>query len=203
MRPLATAGGLVVLGLTLITSAFAVDRELPWQLRKGSTILGSTVENTQGERLGSIEDIVIDPETNRIVYAVVSFGGFLGLGEKWFAIPLSAMGRSQEEHKFVFDVRKEQLENAPGFNKNKWPQTADREWVSSVYSYYKQPMDWDKNPMDPMAHTTINATVQHVGDSLTLVTADNQMLEFARAQEGRATFKSGEQVEVTIRKKAF
>jgi len=99
-------------------------------------LIGDPVVNRKGEKLGKIEDLVIDPKTSRIDYAVLSFGGFLGMGDKLFAVPLEAMKLSPEEKKFILDVDKERLKNAPGFDKDNWPETEDRAFGTAVYKYY-------------------------------------------------------------------
>ena len=83
-------GVVALLNLVYAAGAFAADRDLPWHLMKGSTFMGADVENPQGQNLGDIKDVVIDRASGRIAYAVVSFGGFLGLGEKLFAVPWGA-----------------------------------------------------------------------------------------------------------------
>ncbi len=106
------------------------------------TIIGDNVRNPQGEDLGKIEELMIDLDTGRIAYAVLSFGGFLGMGDKLFAIPWSILKLSASEHKFVLDVPKEMLEKAPGFDKNNWPDTGDRRWQEQIYSYYEVVPYW-------------------------------------------------------------
>lgn len=90
---------------------------------------GDKVRNLAGEDLGKIEDIMLDVGASRIAYAVLSFGGFLGMGDKFFAIPWEALSLDAENKCFLLDVPKAQLENAPGFDKDNWPDMADRTWV--------------------------------------------------------------------------
>src|ERR687885_1145240 len=136
-------GVISLLSLVWAAGSFAADRDLPWQLMKGSTFIGSDVENPQGQNLGDIKDIVIDRASGRIVYAVVSFGGFLGMGEKLFAVPWGAFSQPDtHKDKFVLAVDKDRLRNAPGFDANNWPQMASREWVTTLYSYYNVPPYW-------------------------------------------------------------
>ncbi|MGH9398305.1 MAG: PRC-barrel domain-containing protein [Terriglobia bacterium] len=86
-----------------------------------STLTGDKVVNLQKEDLGKIEDLMIDLESGRIAYAVLSFGGFLGLGDKLFAIPWSALKIDTVEKQFILNVNKELLKQAPGFAKDHWP----------------------------------------------------------------------------------
>src|SRR3989344_3757268 len=88
---------------------------------KASNIIGSDVVNPERENLGSIKEMVIDPSTGKVAYAVVSFGGFLGLGTKLFAIPFSAFAYTDSENEYVLDVAKERLKEAHGFDSNNWP----------------------------------------------------------------------------------
>ena len=101
-----------------------------------SSIAGTKVVNPTGEDLGSIEDLMLDTDTGEVAYAVLSFGGFLGLGDKLFAIPWEALTIDTANHAFVLDVDREKLENAPGFDKDDWPTTADSTWMRDLHRHY-------------------------------------------------------------------
>ena len=107
-----------------------------------STISGDKVVNRKGENLGEIKDLMIDIDSGCVAYAILEFGGFLGMGSKLFAVPIQAMKVDTEHHRFVFDQTKETLKNAPGFDKDDWPDSADRDWESSVYAHYGIPPYW-------------------------------------------------------------
>lgn len=101
-----------------------------------TSLTGDKVVNGQDQDLGKIEDIMLDVVSGRVAYAVLSFGGFLGMGNKLFAIPWTAM-RLDEEHKcFVLDVDKNTLETAPGFDKDHWPDLSSDEYARSVQSHW-------------------------------------------------------------------
>lgn len=102
-----------------------------------STLKGNDVTNLNDENLGTIEDFMLDTSTAKVDYAVVSFGGVLGIGDKLFAIPMQALKLDADNKQFILDADKESLKNAPGFEKDHWPNTADPSWRSSVNSYYK------------------------------------------------------------------
>ena len=85
---------------------------------------------------------MIDVRTGRVAYAVLSFGGILGMGEKLFAIPWSALTLDADQKCFVLDVPKERLEQAPGFDKDHWPSMADENWASQIYAFYNQSPYW-------------------------------------------------------------
>lgn len=106
------------------------------QVLSASSITDDKVVNDAGEHLGNIQDLMIDLESGRIAYVVLSFGGLLGVGNKLFAIPWEVFKISFHDKKFVLDVPKEKLKEAPGFDKNNWPDSADWRWLEDVYRYY-------------------------------------------------------------------
>ena len=184
-------GVIALLNLVCAVGSFAQDRELPWNLIRGNTFIGADVENPQGQNLGDIKDIVIDRTSGRIAYAVVSFGGFLGMGEKLFAVPWGAFSQKADKDTFVLDVDKERLKNAPGFDAHNWPQMASREWVTSLYSYYNVPPYWVATPGASMAM----ATVKNVDPNQRTITlqVDGRMLQ---------NLQAGDSTQVMIRKNA-
>lgn len=108
-----------------------------------STLTGDPVYNAAGEKLGSLEEIMIDLGSGRVAYAVLSFGGILGIGDKLFAIPWSALRVDTDNKRVVFDVPKERLAKAPGFDKNKWPDFADEQWGAEIHGFYGQTPYWE------------------------------------------------------------
>ena len=105
-------------------------------------LAGDSVRNRAGDDLGTIEEIMLDLEEGRIAYAVLSFGGFLGIGDKLFAVPWEALELNTAEHGFILDVDKQTLQNAPGFDKDNWPDMADLAWASQVHAHYGQDPYW-------------------------------------------------------------
>jgi sporulation protein YlmC with PRC-barrel domain len=108
-----------------------------------STITGDPVKNANGDDLGNIEEIVIDLDSGRVAYAVLAAGGFLGLGEKFFAIPWDMVTVDLDNKEVVLDLEKELLEKAPGFDKDNWPEASDRTYLSDVYRYYERTPYWE------------------------------------------------------------
>lgn len=112
---------------------------VPKMLSTGS-MEGDKIVNEKGENLGDVKDVMIDMQTGSVAYVVLSFGGFLGLGNKLFGVPLEAMRKKPDEHAFILNVDKERLENAPGFDKDHWPGTeageSYQDYVMNVYDYY-------------------------------------------------------------------
>jgi sporulation protein YlmC with PRC-barrel domain len=113
------------------------------EVMDAATLIGDPVVNANDEDLGKVEGIMLDVQSGRIAYAVLSFGGFLGMGSKLFAIPWSALTLDTEEKRFILDVPKEKLENAPGFDKDHWPSMADQSWASDLHSYYGVAPYWE------------------------------------------------------------
>ena len=113
------------------------------QVLSASTLKDERVVNAAGEHLGNIHDYMIDLDTGRIAYCVLSFGGFLGVGDKLFAVPWQAMTLDTQRHCFVLNVSKEKLKDSPGFDKDHWPGTADREFQSRVYRFYNVRNYWE------------------------------------------------------------
>ncbi|WP_374089638.1 PRC-barrel domain-containing protein [Methylomicrobium lacus] len=96
------------------------------QVSRASKIIGAKVKNLNGENLGDIKDLVIDPERGQVVYGVVSFGGVLGMGNKLFAIPWDGLSWNPDKQYYILDLDKETLKKAPGFDKKHWPDTSNK-----------------------------------------------------------------------------
>lgn len=105
-------------------------------LMGADTLIGNDVCNEVAEDLGNIKEIMLDMRTGRVSYAVLSFGGFMGMGEKLFAVPWEALRLDTNNKRFVLDVTKSRLEGAPGFDKQHWPDMADATWEQSIHAYY-------------------------------------------------------------------
>jgi len=101
-----------------------------------SSLNGDNVKNAQGEDLGTIKDIMIDTANGQVEYYVLSFGGFLGMGNKLFAVPPQSLNVDTKNECMILNIEKEKLKNAPGFDEDNWPSTADNTFRDSVYDYY-------------------------------------------------------------------
>ena len=106
------------------------------QLMGADTLIGNDVYSQNEEDLGDIKEIMLDTSTGKVSYAVLSYGGFLGMGEKLFAVPWEALKLDTENKRFVLDVDSEKLESAPGFDKDNWPNMADEKWADHIHSFY-------------------------------------------------------------------
>ena len=113
------------------------DNEGPGpRLMGADTLIGNDVSNHLDEDLGDIKEIMLDVASGQVAYAVLSFGSFLGLGEKLFAVPWSALTLDTINKRFVLNVEKDRLKSAPGFDKDDWPDMADRSWTQDIHAYY-------------------------------------------------------------------
>lgn len=106
----------------------------PLKFLTASTITGNKVYNNQEEKLGEIKDLMLNIHSGKIEYVVIEFGGFLGIGEKYFAIPFKLLMLDTERHAFILNQKREVLEKAPGFDKEHWPQTNSH--YDDSYSYW-------------------------------------------------------------------
>lgn len=109
---------------------------VPLKYLTASSIIGDEVYNKSDEHLGDIKDIMIDITTGHIEYYVIEFGGFLGIGEKYFAVPFRLLQINAHKRLYVLDLPKEVLEKAPGFDKNHWPDTNIHSPYSDYWSFY-------------------------------------------------------------------
>ncbi|OMG56539.1 photosystem reaction center subunit H [Azonexus hydrophilus] len=120
-----------------INTAVINTGRLGSRVLSASSLASDDVYNPKGEKLGSIKELMLDIDNGKICYAVLSFGGFLSLGEKLFAVPWSALTVDTENKRLVMDTSEERLQNAPGFDTDNWPNMADATWEQSVHAYYR------------------------------------------------------------------
>jgi sporulation protein YlmC with PRC-barrel domain len=99
------------------------------RLLRASHVLKGEVMTSQGQRLGDIEEVVIDTAAGKVAYAVLSVGQWLGLREKLFAIPWRTLQQSAGFGTFTLDIDKETLQKAPGFDPDRWPNRANTRWA--------------------------------------------------------------------------
>jgi sporulation protein YlmC with PRC-barrel domain len=109
------------------------------ELMGAHTLLGNDVYNQKGEDLGDIKEFMIDMATGRVAYAVLSFGGMLGLGDKLFAVPWAALTLDTTAKRFTLNALKDSLKDAPGFDKDHWPTMSDQAWADGLHKFYGTP----------------------------------------------------------------
>jgi len=119
-----------------------VARDETPSLISADKVEGTSVYNQEGEKLGNVEDIMIDKRSGRVAYAVLSFGGFLGMGEKHHPLPWSVLTYDTERDGYIVPLSKDVLKGAPAYGDNDRPMWDDPAWNTNVYNYYhvKWPM---------------------------------------------------------------
>lgn len=109
---------------------------------RAKKVLGTAVIDTSGRRIGEVEDIVLDKQSNNIMFAVISFGGFLGMGDKYHPLPWSMLDYDPEEDAYVVNASREQLQAAPADSVAALTRNDGLAYRDSVYSYYDAPRYW-------------------------------------------------------------
>jgi sporulation protein YlmC with PRC-barrel domain len=115
-------------------------------LLRSRTLFDYRVKSPQGEDLGKIEEVMIDMEMGRVAYAVLSFGGFWGLGDKWVPVPWDAVALQPDQKVLVLQIEKEKIQKAPNFEPTTLPDLANRSWGAVIHTYYGYPAYWEKRP---------------------------------------------------------
>ena len=106
-------------------------------------VIGKEVKNPEGEYVGTIQEIMIDFPAARVTYAIMTLGGFLGMGNKLFAVPWVSLTCDLSGDHFVLNVDKRLLDKAPGFDKDNWPDMSDPTRLSEIYKYYGSSPYWE------------------------------------------------------------
>jgi len=112
-------------------------------LMGANTLLGNDVFNKDSQDLGDIKEFMIDMASGKIAYAVLSFGGVLGMGNKLFAVPWAALKLDTVNKRFTLNVPKEVLKDAPGFEQHRWPSMSDKTWANGIHKFYGTPYKAD------------------------------------------------------------
>lgn len=106
------------------------------QIVNADNVVGVDVKNNQNEDLGQVEAIMLDKLTGKVAYVVLSYGGFLGMGDKLFALPWSIFSYDVAEDCFKIPLNEQQLKNSPGFDKDNWPDMSNPQWRDSIQNHY-------------------------------------------------------------------
>lgn len=109
---------------------------------RASRVIGTSVYNTAGEKIGTIEDVMLDKLSNSIMFAVIGFGGFLGIGEKYHAIPWSTLDYEKQEGGYVVPFTRQQLEGAPAYTVDELSGNDGKKARDTSYEYYNVPPYW-------------------------------------------------------------
>jgi sporulation protein YlmC with PRC-barrel domain len=119
--------------------------EFPNAPLKVSNIIGTHIIDSNGKKLGDVKDVVIDPTGGNVTYAVVSIGGFLGRGEKMFAVPFGALRYVRQSNEYTLGIGRDRLQAAPGFDPEHWPTMADEQWNLDINRYYGSTPYWERD----------------------------------------------------------
>ncbi len=120
-----------------------VDDRTSGNMVRASKLIGMNLYNTNNENVGEIKDLVVDSRSGRIEYVAVTYGGFLGLGNKMFAVPFDAIkyevpaNNADSNHRLILNVTKQQMEGAVGFDEDHWPNFADQNFTDELYRRYR------------------------------------------------------------------
>ncbi|MBS0290777.1 MAG: PRC-barrel domain-containing protein [Proteobacteria bacterium] len=114
-------------------------------VKANEEIVGVNVINNADEDLGEISEVMLDKLTGQVAYVVLESGTFLGMGGKLFALPWQSLHYDDQKDCFRVDIDKDRLKNAPGFDKDHWPNMADKTWGLSIATYYKTKPYWERN----------------------------------------------------------
>ena len=117
----------------------SLEREESPLLISADKVKGTDVYNASNENLGSVEDIMIDKRSGKVAYAVMSFGGFLGIGEKYHPLPWAMLQYDPDQDGYRVSLSREQLERAPAYGRNETVNYTDDTWNRRVHSYYDLP----------------------------------------------------------------
>lgn len=106
---------------------------------QSKNVIGMRVRNSSKDDLGSLEEIVVDIDSGKIAYAVLSFNGFFGFVEKFFAIPWDefTLKHDEDESYFILDTDRDKLAVLPGFDKKDWPDMANANWDAELDQHYQ------------------------------------------------------------------
>jgi len=121
------------------TGTGAVATDETGSLIAASKVEGTRVYNRRGENLGSIYDVMIDKVSGQVAYAVMSFGGFLGMGESYHPLPWKVLTYDTAQGGYVVDLDKERLQGAPRYTNDQLPNWSDRGYLRGIDDYYGVP----------------------------------------------------------------
>jgi sporulation protein YlmC with PRC-barrel domain len=135
-----SSGGATIIGKGAATAAGPGP-----DVMAASTLDGNSVLSSDGHDVGSLKEIMLDVGSGRIAYAVLSSGGFLGIGDKLLAVPWSALTLDTDNKCFRIAATAEQVRHSPGFDKEAWPSMADRVWATTVHQHYGREPYWSND----------------------------------------------------------
>jgi len=143
-------------GVLVQTYAIRADHEKDKTTpNRASEIIGMEVRNAENEKLGKVEDLIVDLGSGHVSYAILSMGGVLGIGDKLVIIPAHEFTYGLTEKKLTLNTSKEVLKNAPRFEKGKWPDLNNPQWDDDAHKYYKDKSSKTYSDTDREAHRVV------------------------------------------------
>ncbi|WP_129777003.1 PRC-barrel domain-containing protein [Peristeroidobacter soli] len=110
---------------------------------RAKKVIGTTVKDPSGKKIGEIEDVVLDKTSNNIMFAAVSFGGLLGMNEKYHPIPWNMLKYEEDESGYVVNITKEQLQAAPADSIAELTRDDGLAYRDRAFDYYRSPRYWE------------------------------------------------------------
>jgi sporulation protein YlmC with PRC-barrel domain len=173
---------------------------------KASSLIGMDVRNQQNEKLGEIKDLAVDLPSGKISYAVIGVGGFLGIGDKYVAVPPNAFSLAPDQGTVVLNADKAKIQNAPSFAKNSWPDLNSPTWRtdSAYWLSDNSALGSPASGTSGTAHSSSETSATHHADRDTFhgrITALNTETRTMTVQgpSGTREFKLSDQPTLTLK----
>jgi sporulation protein YlmC with PRC-barrel domain len=184
----------------------AIDSQSQWmipasrlgQVQKASKLMGTPVNNLQDEKLGKVENLLVDLPSGRVVAIIVSSGGFLGMGDELSAVPPTALRFNTARDTLQLDASKEMLSSAPHFKANQWPDFAEPSYASGVYRAYKVEPYFTSNPTTEPDNTARNVR-DRKNNTLTPLDQGNSTADVATTAQIRKEIVAGKNMSVNAK----
>jgi len=168
------------------------------QVQKASKVMGTPVKNLQDEKLGKVENLLVDLPSGRVVAIIVSSGGFLGIGDELSAVPPTALRFNTDRDTLQLDASKEMLSSAPHFKANEWPDFAEPTYASGVYRAYNVEPYFNSNPATEPDNTARNVRDRN-NNTLTPLDQGNSKADVATTAEIRKEIVAGKNLSVNAK----
>jgi sporulation protein YlmC with PRC-barrel domain len=108
------------------------------QLYRGTRIIGTSVRGSDDRKIGEIRDLILDTRRGEVAYAVINFGGVLGVGAKYHAVPWQTLERSDNGRYYILRADRKTIADAPSFDRGRWPDMSSQAWSKAVDSYWSR-----------------------------------------------------------------
>jgi sporulation protein YlmC with PRC-barrel domain len=109
---------------------------------RAKKVIGTNVKDPSGKKIGEVEDVILDKQSNNVMFAVVSFGGFLGMAEKYHPVPWASLDYNERENAYVVNFTEQQLRNAPADSIDELTRNDGLAYRNKTFEYYRVPHYW-------------------------------------------------------------